>query len=511
MPRLHFHSILLIALLLLLLSACEPAVPLFPRFTPTADPVALVVSQPTPTDTPTPALPTATPVPTSSLDVAPEDLADLQLSFWHNWSGPSLGILHGLVDEFNQSNEWGINIQASYQGNLDELVASAEAAFQDGNPPDLLVANLPQAVAWEQRHGLTDLQAFVNDPLWGMPAQEQADFYPVFWEQDIYQGKRLGLPAQRFASLLYYNQDWARQLGFASAPTTPDEFRQQACAAAQTKRQDDILTNDASGGWIISTHHPAILGWIYAYGGEIMQPPDDQAAGDAYNFDTNQVRSAFTFLRDLYDRGCAWLAENNPPEAEFAGREGLFAADSLIGLPYQAYAFETQGNDDDWTVLPFLSPDGNPAITVYGPSFVVPDSSPERQLAAWLFLKWLLQPENEARLTAATGSFPLRTSTLDYMQDYAAANPRWAAAVDLLPLAHPEPALPSWDLVRWAVGDAATQLFRDYFTIDRVPDLARLLDQTADDLSVSPLEDRFLKGGSSIEVTASPVTPSPTP
>jgi hypothetical protein len=55
--------------------------------------------------------------------------------------------------------------------------------------------------------------------------------------------------------------------------------------------------------------------------------------------------------------------------------------------------------------------------------------------------------------------------------------------------------------VRWALGDAATQLFRDYFTIDRVPDLVRLLDQTADDLAVSPLTDRFLQSAS----------PTPTP
>ena len=36
--------------------------------------------------------------------------------------------------------------------------------------------------------------------------------------------------------------------------------------------------------------------------------------------------------------------------------------------------------------------------------------------------------------------------------------------------------------MRWAVSDAATQLFRYYFTIDKVADLAELLDDTAADL-----------------------------
>ncbi len=52
----------------------------------------------------------------------------------------------------------------------------------------------------------------------------------------------------------------------------------------------------------------------------------------------------------------------------------------------------------------------------------------------------------------------------------------------MLEYAVPEPNLPSWRTVRWAVSDAATQLFRYYFTIDQVAELAELLDDTAADL-----------------------------
>ena len=34
--------------------------------------------------------------------------------------------------------------------------------------------------------------------------------------------------------------------------------------------------------------------------------------------------------------------------------------------------------------------------------------------------------------------------------------------------------------MRWAVNDASTQLFRYYFTIDQVPSLVKLLDETAE-------------------------------
>ncbi len=511
-PLFHRPGRLLLAaiLLIFLLSACQPAVPQFPRETQpglppsgaNADATATIPIEPdapapSPTVTPQPVEPSPTPEPVSPLGVDPADLSGVQLDFWHNSSGPALSTLHSLVDSFNASNEWGIRVNAAYQGNLDELYARVNA-IESGSWPDILVAYLPQAVAWEQLHGLVNLDDYVNDPVWGMSPEVQASFYPAIWEQDRFQDRRLGLPAQRYASLLYYNQTWARQLGFDSPPTTPDEFQEQVCAAAATKRLDEDPQNDALGGWIVSTAHPAMLSWLYAFGGDMVNPGSDQ---DSYNFATPQSEAAFTFLRGLFDQGCAWLSADEPPEAEFAARDGLLAVGSVSGLPYQAAAFEQQGGTDQWTVLPFPSPEGEPALTIYGPSYAVATSSPERQLAAWLFLNWLLQPENQSRLIASTGSLPLDTSTRETLQEFATAHPQWSAAVDLLPLARPEPALPSWELVRWALGDAATQLFRDYFTIDRVPDLVRLLDQTADDLAVSPLTDRFLQSAS----------PTPTP
>jgi hypothetical protein len=52
----------------------------------------------------------------------------------------------------------------------------------------------------------------------------------------------------------------------------------------------------------------------------------------------------------------------------------------------------------------------------------------------------------------------------------------------MLPSARSEPPFPSWGTVRWAVSDAATQLFRYYFTARQVPELLKLLDQTAAEL-----------------------------
>jgi ABC-type glycerol-3-phosphate transport system substrate-binding protein len=159
---------------------------------------------------------------------------------------------------------------------------------------------------------------------------------------------------------------------------------------------------------------------------------------------------------------------------------------SVTNLPYQAEMMQHAGNTDRWTVLPFPSPDGQPTIDAYGPSFEVFKSTPERQLAAWLFARWLLVPQNQVRLAEAAHAYPVRRGALDLMKDFQASQPQWSRAEQLLEYARPEPTARSWKTVRWALSDAATQLFRSYFTIDKVPELVKLLNQTAADIHTNP-------------------------
>jgi len=317
--------------------------------------------------------------------------------------------------------------------------------------------------------------------VWGLNQRAQNDFYTVFWEQGISGQKRLGIPAQRSGELLYYNLSWAKALGFESPPQTTEQFVEQACAAAKANMKDDDPENDGTGGWIISTDYPVILGWIYANGAEILKKGSDQG-GAVYQFDTPEVEAAFTFLRELYDDGCAWLAESQYPEAEFANRLGLFSTGSVMDIPYQVDAFRGVEGSGQWTVIPFPSPDGGSAFNVYGPSYSVLSSSPEGKLASWVFIRWLLEPQNQARFVEMSGSFPLRADALDHLEAYGKLYPQWLAASEALAAAHPAPDLQSWGIVRWTLKDAATQLFRFYFTIDQVPGLIRFLDQTANEL-----------------------------
>lgn len=484
------------------LSACNPVVP-YPA-PETTQPDATLAASPTAAK-PTTALktlaPTITATPTSALNFTPADLRGTIIRYWHTWSGPAGETMQKLVDEFNLSNEWKIIVSSEQVDGLDAMDervrAVLSAASVGGDSPEIVMGYFYHALSWDQQRTLVDLDVYVHDPTWGLTAQEQADFYPAFWEHDLMAvdgaaaGRRLGIPAQRSAQLLFYNRGWARSLGFLTPPATTTDFNQQACKTADINSKDADPDNDGTGGWIISTDYHAMYTWLSAYSRDVIRDgeenPGSVTSGQSpYRFATNETRQALRFLRELYDQRCAWLPANEYPEYEFASRLGLFSVGSLLDIPYQLQAIiesaAATGYQDDWTVIPFPSPQGKPLITVYGPSYTLLPSSPERQLAAWVFLKWLSQPQQQARLVQVSGGFPLRQSTLAELNAYSKQNPQWAAAVELLSLAQAEPALQSWSVVRWTLSDAGTQLFRSYFTLDQVTSLANYLDLTAAEL-----------------------------
>ncbi len=470
-----------------MLSACTVGRP-----AATATAAAATPARPTnaPTATPTPAVPpSATPTATQpSLPAA--SVRGQIIRFWHPWQGAEGQAIAKLVETFNLNNEWGVTVVAEAMEGLDGVQAQMAAVPQSGETPDVVVGFLHQALNWGTTAGTTngassaapitlaDWQPYLDDPTWGISATQRADFYPAIWEAEVVDGRRLGIPALRSAQVLYYNRTWAAEMEFFNPPADPQQFANQACASAEALRKDETDENDLYGGWIAGANYAASLSWIYSYGGEVVQA-EGASAENPYRFNSPQAAESFTFQRDLYDGQCAWFDEATGIELAFAQRKGILASGSVMGIPYQAELMRQAGRGDDWTVIPYPAPAGvSPALVIYGPSYYLLHASPERELASWLFVRWLSQPEQHVRLVEASGSFPIRQAELVGLEAYRQRYPAYVAALALLPTARPEPALASWDRVRWALNDATTQLFRPYFKVDQVPTMLEYLDKT---------------------------------
>ncbi len=76
---------------------------------------------------------------------------------------------------------------------------------------------------------------------------------------------------------------------------------------------------------------------------------------------------------------------------------------------------------------------------VYGASVSIPKSTPERELAAWLFVKYYTSADVNAEWAKASGYFPVKQSVAAKFQDVFAADPAYKTAFDLLKFGKFEP------------------------------------------------------------------------
>jgi multiple sugar transport system substrate-binding protein len=354
--------------------------------------------------------------------------------------------------------------------------------------PDLVVAYQNQAATYQVGDGLVDMNSLVKSYKWGLSQLEQRDFIKSFFNQDIFpnfKNARLGFPPNRSEEVLYYNADWLKELGYDAPPTTPDQFKEMACKASQQKFSK--ATAEPSTGYILSYGNDIasnIPSWTFAFGGDIF----DYKTGQ-FTYNSEATVAAVTFLQDLFKSGCATQSTVAYEEQTyFSTGQSLFTVGSTSGLGYYKSAVD-EGAKFNWSVAALPYTGKNPAMNVYGASVSMPKTTPERELATWLFVKYYTSPEVQAKWAEVSGYFPVRSSVTESMTEYFNANPTYKTAFDLLKYGKYEPPVPGYDFVRQKLWEAIYAIIADPYpdvktTLDALNEVANQL--LAEQLTVLP-------------------------
>ncbi|NPV85229.1 MAG: extracellular solute-binding protein [Anaerolineae bacterium] len=417
--------------------------------------------------------PTATLVPLPPVDT--KTLNGVVVKFWHPWGGEEEQVLRAIVEDFNTHNIWGIHVEASAVGGSSALFDLLIENINSGSLPHVVAAPTNQLADQRIKTVLVDLNPYVADVQWGLSSQEVAGYAGVIWQQDISEGKRLGVPAQRDVQALFYNRSWARELGFNTPPETPLAFKAQVCAAARQLATDQDAANDGTGGWIVSTDPLVMLSWMLAFG-EVYFPAAEE---EDFTFDTPDTRQAYAFLKSMYDDGCAWISRLPQPYQYFANRQALVYSGTLADIAPQSRASTASGSQDEWEVItyPLQGTQRKPIALTSGLSYAMLKTDPAEQLASWLFVRWMLLPRHIAGLIEVDGTLPVNHAALEYLEDYRQKYPQWDRAMMLPPLARAAPATASWRVVRGIVQDSARQIYQPTLKADQAEMIPLQLDQ----------------------------------
>ncbi len=385
-----------------------------------------------------------------------------EVTFWYQHSRERETELLALIGEFNRTNPHGIRVRGEYAGGYNDIYNKMVVAIQSGTVPDLLVAYQNQARAYYQAEGIVDLSPYMESERWGLTQEELDDFYPAFLQQDRYGDAQICFPPNRSLEVLYYNKDWLAEMGFEGPPSTWQEFATM-CRAARDNPFSKSPRPSRSLGFMLDIDASRIASMVFGRAGDLYCPEEQR-----YTLDTEEMRTTLRLMLELMREGAVEIVgDDHGDQAEFSVGQVLFTLRSSSGLPFYRSAVEQDGVGFRWNVTnPPYSGD-QPVVNVYGASLAVGRTNPSRQLAAWIFLKWFTQPEQQARWVTASNYFPVRKSTAVKLDELFERSPQYRSAYQLLQYGKSEPAAAGYQQVRRLIQNSVVAIL-DGENMDRV-------------------------------------------
>jgi ABC-type glycerol-3-phosphate transport system substrate-binding protein len=289
----------------------------------------------------------------------------------------------------------------------DDVYNKINAAIQGGGElPALTIAYQNQAALYRGENVVVDLSSFIQSKKYGLSQDDLKDFFPYFLASDKnpqFPGEVLGWPTQRSMKVLYSNLDWLKQLGANEPPKTLKEFEDLACKASD-KSQEKY-------GWIWKNDASDFASLVFANGGNIMKP---DASG--YDFNSPAAVEVLTMMQRMFKNGCAVqlpASERFGEQNRFAAGKLLFVTASSSGLPFYASSVGSAEKPFKWTISmhPQANPD-KPGVNLYGASWSVLKTTPEQELAAWLFMKYFTEKDQTAAWATASNYMAVRQSAV---------------------------------------------------------------------------------------------------
>ncbi|MBP2413343.1 sn-glycerol 3-phosphate transport system substrate-binding protein [Arthrobacter stackebrandtii] len=336
-----------------------------------------------------------------------------EITWWSNHPGTSKDIESEIIKRFTA--ETGIKVNLVTAGaNYDEVAQKFQAASGSSNVPDLVIAS----DVWWFRYMING-QILPLDQLAKHLEFGTDDFNTTLYNDYGFADSHWAVPYARSTPLFYYNRAVWEKAGLPDrAPKTWAEF-------------DEWAPKIASAGEVMPLGLGKGTSWTAWWFCNMLW-----GAGGAYSsdwtmtLDTPEALAAANYLQTIiYDNKTAAVTSNDHVADFGAGLTGCTIAStgSLTGI-LGAAKFEVGTG--------FL-PEGvkGPACPTGGTGLAIPaGKSPEQQLAAGMFLKFLTNAENTAYFSSNTGYMPVRTSAVEgeTMQAVYAKMPQFRTAVDQL-------------------------------------------------------------------------------
>lgn len=335
-----------------------------------------------------------------------------EISFWSNHPGGSIDTERALIAEFQRQTGIRVNLVTA-GANYEEVSQKFQAAQTSRSVGDVVVVS---DVTW--------FGAFLNEsiiplePVLAAAKVDTAGYRQILYDDYLYDGNHYALPYSRSTPIFYYNRDLYRRAGLPDrAPATWEEARdygRRFREAGISVPSFGFPPQDQYVGWTMSNV-------VWGYGG---------AWSDDWNFGVvadDRTRDGLQFARSAVEDGWAVVTSGDPTTPFAAGAIGqVVASTGALRDVLDASRFDVGVG-----FLPGGPADTRKVVPTGGAGLAIAaKATPDKQLAAAMFIAFITNAANTATFSAATGYLPVRDDA-DMSAVYA-QTPQFKTAVEQL-------------------------------------------------------------------------------
>jgi len=359
------------------------------------------------------------------------------VTFWHVMSGPLGKKLDEMIADFNRLHPEG-EVRSVQMGSYDALAQKLMAAVSSQTPPVIAQMYESWTDQFQAAGELQPLGDFIRlDTTFNLP-----DFYPVFIADNTFDSVLVTLPFNKSVPVFYYNADLLKRAGFNHFPVDWSEYR-TVCRAV--KSLGVWPTSWPIDVWYFGT-------MLYQEGGRLYdagsgRPDFNSPIGvEVLEYLVGLVRDTLFYLNPGFQRQDEFLAGNV----------------AMIPASVVSWAFMKGRPAFNMAVAPF--PQGTrKAVIIAGTNIgMFQKTDMARKKLGWEFIRWFLQPENQARWTRASYYLPTRRSAAarPEIQSFLMENPGYDRVLAELDYADTEPRSRQWFTGRYYLTDALEEALR---------------------------------------------------
>lgn len=337
----------------------------------------------------------------------------VNLTIWHVYGGQTDSPLNDMIDEFNQTvgKEEGISVQVTSVTNTNTIhegvLASANKEPGSSELPDMFVSYPKTVLAMPDADVLVDYRDYFTE-------QEFELFMPEFLNEGVIDDRQVILPVAKSTEVMFINKTAFDRFADATGAELADLQTWEGLyeTAEQYTAWSDAQTPDIP--------EDGKVFFVHDYHFNYFQVGVESLGENFFEGDTIAFGEKFSKIWEPYAEaavnGAVWLQGGYATEPLRTGDSIVSVASSASILYYSDVVTYADNTSEEIEIIALPCPvfkEGNRMVMQRGAGICTVKSTPEREKAACIFLKWLTEPENNVRFVTQTGYMPVTEAAFD--------------------------------------------------------------------------------------------------